>query len=109
MIINKLKKLKYPNDPTLFKFYMRRIQGYYGQFTFLIVLYGIIIVNKAFGVEWYTWIGLLLLSIPILLMFELNVTYPREIEYAYQMNKKIRKEFKELKEQNETIIRLLNK
>lgn len=89
-----LKKI----DFKLFKFYLRRMQGYYSLLTFFIVVYGLMIRDNAFGLQWYHWVVLIATSVPVLLLLELKYIYPREVRFGFENNAKIQKEFNDIKE-----------
>jgi hypothetical protein len=54
--------------------------------------------DKVFGLDWYHWIALVVITIPVLLYLELKYIYPREVTLGFEVNKLIQQEFKEIKE-----------
>ena len=82
--------------------YAVRSQSYLNYINFLMIAY-LYITTSPLGLKWYTWLIMIGVALPIILVLDISLIYPQYLQYSWlknpesrDLNKKIDKIMKEL-------------
>jgi len=89
-----------------YKIWLSRVQGYLGIFSFTLILYGMAIKNNLFGWDWYIWVALLIIGVPLLLWLDIKIICPSELKYGFGLHPKFKEMLTETKQLSEKIDKL---
>lgn len=89
-----------------YKIWLSRVQGYLGIFSFSLILYGMAIKNNLFGWDWYIWIILLIIGVPLLLWVDIKIICPSELKYGFGLHPNFTQMVKDNKQLLEKIDKL---
>jgi len=68
-----------------YRVWLNRLQTYMSLINFSMLLY-LYMVEAPMGLEWYIWIVIMCVTLPLLIVFDVRFVYPSTLKYSYGKN-----------------------